>query len=103
VADLSKQEDLERIIETTIQHFGQLDILINNAAVAIRQTIYGDKAVDAFDSTIKVNLRAPYVLTHLSVPYLSKTRGCIVNVSSVQSSRTVIQVMIEIIYSETDS
>ncbi len=89
VADLSKQEDLERIMETTVKHFGYLDVLVNNAAVSLSQNIANVKAVEAFDHTIKVNLRAPYVLTHLAVPHLSKTKGCVVNVSSVQSSRTV--------------
>ncbi len=89
MADLSKQEDLERIIETTIKHFGRLDVLVNNAGVALPQIILHAKAVEAFDHTIKVNLRAPYVLTHLAVPHLSKTKGCVVNVSSVRSSRVV--------------
>ncbi len=89
MADLSKQEDLERIMETTIKHFGQLDVLVNNAAVSLGKKIEDLKAVEAFDYTIKVNLRAPYVLTHLAVPHLSKTKGCAVNVSSTHSSRSV--------------
>jgi len=89
VADLSKQEDLERVMETTIKHFGYLDVLVNNAGISLLQNIAHVKAVEVFDYTIKVNLRAPYVLTHLAVPHLSKTKGCVVNVSSVQSSRTV--------------
>jgi NAD(P)-dependent dehydrogenase (short-subunit alcohol dehydrogenase family) len=89
VADLSKQEDLERVIETTIKHFGYLDVLVNNAGISLLQNIAHVKAVEVFDYTIKVNLRAPYVLTHLAVPHLSKTKGCVVNVSSAQSSRTV--------------
>jgi len=89
VADLSKQEDLERLMETTIKHFGKLDVLINNAAVHPLGKIDDSKSVDAFDQAIRVNLRAPYVLTHLAVPHLSKTKGCVVNVSSIQSSRVI--------------
>jgi NAD(P)-dependent dehydrogenase (short-subunit alcohol dehydrogenase family) len=88
VADLSKQEDLERVMETTIKHFGYLDVLVNNAGISLLQNIAHVKAVEVFDYTIRVNLRAPYVLTHLAVPHLSKTKGCVVNVSSAQSSRT---------------
>jgi NAD(P)-dependent dehydrogenase (short-subunit alcohol dehydrogenase family) len=89
VADLSLQEDLERVMETTIKHLRQLDVLVNNAAVSLTQKIVDLKAVEVFDYTIKVNLRAPYVLTHLAVPHLSKTKGCVVNVSSTHSSRSV--------------
>jgi NAD(P)-dependent dehydrogenase (short-subunit alcohol dehydrogenase family) len=76
-------------METTIKHFGQLDILVNNAATIPLAKIYDSKAVEVFDQTIRVNLRAPYVLIHLAVPHLSKTKGCVVNVSSIQSSRVV--------------
>jgi NAD(P)-dependent dehydrogenase (short-subunit alcohol dehydrogenase family) len=89
VADLSIQEDLERVIETTIKHFGQLDVLVNNAAILPLKKIHDSNSVEAFDRTIKVNLRAPYVLTHLAVPHLSKTKGCVVNVSSIHSSQVV--------------
>ncbi len=89
MADLSKQEDLERLMETTIKHFGQLDILVNNAAAFPLAKIFDPKSIEAFDEAIRVNLRAPYVLIHLAVPHLSKTKGCVVNVSSIQSSRVV--------------
>jgi len=66
-----------------------LDVLVNNAAVFQLGKIDDSKYVDAFYQAIRVNLRAPYVLTHLAVPHLSKTKGCVVNVSSIHSSRVV--------------
>jgi NAD(P)-dependent dehydrogenase (short-subunit alcohol dehydrogenase family) len=89
VADLSLKEDLERVMETTIKHFRQLDVLVNNAAVFPLQKIDDSNSVEAFDRTIRVNLRAPYVLIHLAAPHLSKTKGCVVNVSSIHSSRVI--------------
>src|ERR1044071_9508340 len=79
VADITK--DAERIVSETVKHFGQLDVLINNAAFAI-----SDNAADAnlseFDRLFDTNVRAVINLTKLCVPHLEKTKGNVVNVSS---------------------
>ncbi|XP_048479962.1 3-oxoacyl-[acyl-carrier-protein] reductase FabG-like [Plutella xylostella] len=82
-ADVSKDEDVRRIIDTTVQQFGQIDVLINNAGFNKLVTIHDEKAMDAFDAVLATNLRGVVHLTHLAIPYLKKTKGNIVNVSSV--------------------
>lgn len=80
VADVSK--DAERIICETVNHFGKLDVLINNAGIYQLDNV-NDFNVCTFDDIININLRAVVILTNLAVPHLEKTKGNIVNVSSV--------------------
>lgn len=74
--------DAERIINETIDKYGHLDILINNAGFATYGTIETLKMED-YDSMMATNARAVVQLTQLAVPYLIETKGNIVNVSSV--------------------
>lgn len=80
VADVTK--DSERIITETITHFGKLDVLVNNAAIGCEKTISSAEMSD-FDRLINTNLRSIVILTKLAVPHLEKTKGNIVNVSSI--------------------
>lgn len=79
VADVSK--DGKRIIEETIKHFGQLDVLVNNAGIFMSDTL-PDFNVEDYDRIMDTNLRSVVMLSYLAVPYLEKTKGNIVNVSS---------------------
>lgn len=81
IADITK--DAEHIINKTVEHFGQLDVLVNNAGIAGRYDSVINFDVSQFDRIMDVNLRSMVVLTNLAVPHLEKTKGNIVNVSSV--------------------
>lgn len=83
IADLTV--DVERIISETIDKYGRLDILINNAGIVCAQSIL-DLKMDEFDSMMTVNFRAIVELTHLAVPHLIQTKGNVVNVSSITST-----------------
>lgn len=80
VADVTK--DAERIINETIAHFGQLDVLINNAGIAVIDTVI-EADLSNFDRVIDTNVRSVINLTKLCVPHLEKTGGNIVNVASI--------------------
>lgn len=80
VADVTK--DAERIVQETINHFGQLDVLINNAGIVNMDTVIGVN-LSEFDRVFDVNVRGAIILTKFSVPYLEKTKGNVLNVSSV--------------------
>lgn len=82
-ADISNDGDAKRIIEKTIEIFGKLDVLVNNAGLIRFAKIQDDNIMEVFDTIINTNLRAQVLLTHLAIPYLIKTKGNIVNVSSV--------------------
>lgn len=82
VADVT--EDTARIIDETINRFGKLDVLINNAAIAYNTEILG--TLDAFDHLMNNNVRSVLALTKLAVPHLERTKGNVINVSSIFSS-----------------
>lgn len=79
--------DAERIIQETINHFGSLDVLVNNAAEISRDTA-DNIGLEEFDRTMNTNVRSIVHLSKLAVPYLEKTKGNILNVSSIAGLRT---------------
>ncbi|KAJ3665739.1 hypothetical protein Zmor_001218 [Zophobas morio] len=85
-ADVTKEDDLRKIIETTIQHYDKLDVLVNNAGV-IESGGIETTSLEQYDRLFNTNVRAVYFITMLAVPYLIKTKGSIVNVSSVTGIR----------------
>ena len=64
-------------------------MLVNNAAMSWSTRIYDGNAPEMFEKTFAVTLKAPYRLTNLASTHLMKTKGSIINVSSVQSTRAV--------------
>jgi NAD(P)-dependent dehydrogenase (short-subunit alcohol dehydrogenase family) len=79
VAALGVPDD---IVRRTLEHFGRVDILVNNAAMA-RSTRFPDLSADEWRETLEVNLTAPFLLTKAVMPTMkSQGYGRIVNVSS---------------------
>ncbi|XP_055696789.1 3-oxoacyl-[acyl-carrier-protein] reductase FabG-like [Phlebotomus papatasi] len=87
VADVTKEDDAKKIINNTIAHFGQLDVLVNNAGILEGGSIE-NTSLEQYDSIMNTNVRSVYHLTMLAVPHLIKTKGNIVNVSSVAGTRS---------------
>ncbi|XP_076817716.1 putative oxidoreductase SERP2049 [Clavelina lepadiformis] len=85
VGDLLKQEDMEKIIKETVDKFGEIHVLVNNAGFGALSPI-ADFTLDQFDRCFNVNVRAVLYLTKLALPYLEKTKGNIVNISSIAGS-----------------
>lgn len=79
VADISSEA--ERIVSETIAHFGKLNILINNAGILSRDTIE-TVDLDEYERIMATNVTSVIKLSKLAVPYLEKTKGNILNVSS---------------------
>jgi NAD(P)-dependent dehydrogenase (short-subunit alcohol dehydrogenase family) len=77
-ADLSKEEDLERIVQSAVERFGGIDILVNNAAVTIGHS--WDAPIEEMPRAdwlyhFAVNLHAPFTLVQLVVPVMEKRGG----------------------------
>jgi len=87
VADVTKERDIESLVERSIKEFGKLDILVNNAGILQTGTIQ-TTSLAQYDHLMNTNVRSIYHLTMLCVPYLIKTEGSIVNVSSVNGLRS---------------
>uniref|UniRef100_A0A8C8G5R2 Uncharacterized protein n=1 Tax=Oncorhynchus tshawytscha TaxID=74940 RepID=A0A8C8G5R2_ONCTS len=85
--DLTNEDTVKKTVELTIAHFGRLDVLINSAGILAMGSIEtGDLA--QYDKVMNVNVRSVYHLTQLCVPHLIRTKGSIVNVSSVNGQRS---------------
>lgn len=71
------------IIKKVINHFGKLDILINNAGLAIAKPL-SETTLEEWDMLMAVNARAPFLLSKEAIPYLKKSdMATIINISSV--------------------
>lgn len=68
--DVRKDEDLANLMNTTIETFGRLDILIHNAG-ALWWADVAETPVKRFDLVMEVNVRAAFVLTQLGIPHLT--------------------------------
>jgi len=87
VADVTNENEMETAIARTIEHFGQLDVVINAAGHISSGTIE-NTSLAAWDAMMSVNLRAVFHVMQLATPHLIKTRGNVVNISSVTGLRS---------------
>lgn len=85
-ADVTNEEEVKNVIKATIERFGKLDVLINNAGV-IESGGIEDTSLEQYDRIFNTNVRSVYLITNLAVPYLIQTKGNIVNISSVAGIR----------------
>ena len=81
-ADVSKEEDCLRIINETIEHFGQIDILINNAGISQR-ALLNDLPIESLKEVMGVNYWGTVYCTKFALEHLLKTKGSVVAVSSI--------------------
>ena len=86
--DLAFEESCKNLIDTTISHFGRIDVLCNNAAdlrmeMAIADTDVERMEVWVWDRTFQVNTRGPFLTCHYALPHMVKQGGgSIVNTTS---------------------
>jgi L-fucose dehydrogenase len=81
VADLKSPADCKTAINSTVEKFGRLDALVNNAGVNDKVGLEHGTPEEYVDSLGR-NLLHYYNMAHFALPFLKKTRGCIVNISS---------------------
>jgi NAD(P)-dependent dehydrogenase (short-subunit alcohol dehydrogenase family) len=81
--DISREDDVRGAVDGTVAHFGQLDVLYNNAAVITYGNRIADMPVEQWDRTMAVNLRGPFLCSKHALPHLvARGGGAIVIVSS---------------------
>ncbi|WP_373521852.1 SDR family NAD(P)-dependent oxidoreductase [Aquiflexum sp.] len=81
---VGKSEELENLVKKTIALYGQIDVLVNNAA---SNPVFGpvhDTSLEAYDKIMDVNVKAPFHLMNLCFPYLrASSSGAVINISSI--------------------
>ncbi|HRN87085.1 glucose 1-dehydrogenase [Hyphomicrobium sp.] len=86
--DVSKKDDVTRLVETTVDAFGGLDIVVNNAGVTHRNQSLMTVTEDEFDRIYAVNVKSIYLMTLAVVPELEKRGGgSIINTASTAGLR----------------
>jgi NAD(P)-dependent dehydrogenase (short-subunit alcohol dehydrogenase family) len=80
--DIAAPGVAEEIVRTTVERFGRLDVIVNNAALA-RSTRFPDLTADEWRAALEVNLTAPFLLTKAALPTMrAQNYGRIINISS---------------------
>lgn len=84
--DVTNRKDVQRLIDTHLEKFGRLDGLVNNAAIVAGGSI-GDVTIESWKQVMAINVEGVFNTINLSIEHLKKTKGAIVNVSSVSGVR----------------
>lgn len=86
VGDLLDSQFVPKLVTETITRFGRLDYLVNNAGAPSHDESFDTpKLMEVYDKVMALNVRAPLQLTQLACPFLEKSKGAIVNISSCAS------------------
>jgi NAD(P)-dependent dehydrogenase (short-subunit alcohol dehydrogenase family) len=85
-ADVSLEEDCERLVAAHADRFGRIDVLVNAAGIGIAGCIE-DLPTKRWDLQLGVNLRGLFLVTRAALPFLRSSRGLIVNLSSIMGTR----------------
>ena len=80
--DVTKEEDCLELINQAIRTFGKIDILINNAGISMR-ALFNDTDVKVLKAVMDVNFWGTVYCTKFALPYILKSKGTIVGVSSI--------------------
>ena len=82
-ADVSRSEDIDRVMDAVITKHGRLDILVNNAGISLRHDGL-DLTGEEWDKTMEVNAKGVFLGTKYSIPAMQRSGGgSIINVSSI--------------------
>ncbi len=79
--ELQESEGCDELVADTIDEFGQLDCLVNNAGVFVRADV-GQTTDAEWRHTMAINLDVPFFLSRAAVPYLLRAEGSIINIAS---------------------
>ncbi|MFF1689585.1 MULTISPECIES: SDR family NAD(P)-dependent oxidoreductase [unclassified Streptomyces] len=86
VADVSDLDAITAAMNGVAMRFGRLDVLVNNAAVAIPGTV-DQIDLDSYRTMVRTNIDGVFFASRAALPHLRAMRGCIVNVGSVAGLR----------------
>ena len=85
--DITLDEDVERMVQTTLDEFGRIDILVNDAAANVNATI-ADLPIKRWDLMMRVNLRGTFICTKAVLPtMMAQKSGNIIAMTSIAAKR----------------
>jgi NAD(P)-dependent dehydrogenase (short-subunit alcohol dehydrogenase family) len=85
-ADVSSEEDCERLVAAHRERYGGLDVLVNSAGIGIAGKIE-DQPAKHVDLQLGVNLRGLLVVTRLALPLLKESKGHVINLASIAGTQ----------------
>jgi NAD(P)-dependent dehydrogenase (short-subunit alcohol dehydrogenase family) len=87
-ADVTREDDIEGLVATTLERFGRIDCVVSNAGAASATASIADTDPEAFDHDIAVHLRAPFLVMKFASPSMVGRRtGSFINMSSISAQR----------------
>jgi len=86
VSDVSIEAEIIKMIEKTVEKYGKIDILINNAGISMR-SMFADCELNVIKKVMDINFYGTVYATKYALPYLKATKGSIVGVSSIAGYR----------------
>ena len=95
-ADVSKREEAERLVKYTIEKYGKVDILINNAGTG-EYKLFQEETEEDWNRVINTNLYSAFVMSQLVAgSMINNKNGCIINISSIWG---IVGASLEVLYS----
>ncbi|NLF78526.1 MAG: glucose 1-dehydrogenase [Chloroflexi bacterium] len=87
--DVSNEEQVKAMIQATLDKYGRIDILVNNAAIGVYKTIT-DATSEDWDHCLSVNLKGVFLCSRYAIPHMQALgKGVIINISSVHAYANV--------------
>lgn len=83
-ADISREEDVLRMVETAREAFGGIDILVNNAGIMIRKPLT-ELSLEEWNRVLAVNLTGTFICARHCAPELRRNRGAMINIASTRA------------------
>jgi NAD(P)-dependent dehydrogenase (short-subunit alcohol dehydrogenase family) len=84
IEDITAEGAPQRLVDTALKAFGKLDALVNNAALVYSSDIHTTD-LSIFRRILDINCLAPFALIKAALPHLTSTKGCVLNIGSVNA------------------
>lgn len=81
--DVTSEADMRALVDSTIERYGRLDCMLNNAGWHPQPELIEDVSVEDFESLVRTNLTSTFMGCKFAVPHLRKTKGSIINMASM--------------------